>query len=138
MATLQFEPLFAEAVGDFVIHEAVLHLGDGFTATPQELGRVRARWTPQAFVLHQNYPNPLNPSTTIRYQLADAVPVRLQIFDSLGQQVRSLVNARQTAGYYSVLWDSRDDRGSHVAAVVYFYRLEAGDFSNVNKLLLLK
>ena len=138
LATLQFEPLFPDAEGDFVIHEAVLHLGDGVMAQPQELGRVRAGWAPQAFVLQQNYPNPFNPSTTIRYQLADAAPVRLQIFDSLGQQVRSLVSERQTAGYYRVVWDSRNDSGSQVAAGVYFYRLEAGDFSRVNKLLLLK
>ena len=64
--------------------------------------------------------------------------MRLQVYDVLGQRVRELVGERQAAGYYQVQWDSRDDYGRPVAAGVYLYRLEAGDFAQVRKLLLLK
>ena len=138
LATLRFEPLYPGAEGDFAIHEAIVRLRDGNVGQPLELGRLRTGWAPQMFALQQNYPNPFNPSTTIRYQLSDTVPVRLQIFDALGQRVRDLVHEQQTAGYYQAVWDSRDDQNRSVAAGVYFYRLEAGDFSQVNKLLLLK
>ena len=93
---------------------------------------------PQVFSLAPNYPNPFNPSTTIRYQLPLDTQVSLEIYDVLGQKVRTLVSELKPAGHYLVSWDSRDDRNRHVAAGVYFYRLSAGDFSQVRKLLLLK
>jgi hypothetical protein len=76
----------------------------------------------------ENYPNPFNPSTTIRYTLPEAANVRLTIYNVLGQEVRTLVNAAQSRGVHSVQWDGRDASGRQAATGVYIYRLEAGQF----------
>lgn len=77
-------------------------------------------------LLQAHYSNPFHPATTIRYQVAVGAPVRLEIFDVLGQRVRTLIAETQAAGFHQVLWDSRDDGGRAVAAGVYLYRLQAG------------
>ena len=92
---------------------------------------------PMAFRLNQNYPNPFNPGTVISYQLAGDVPVRLDIFNSVGQRVRTLVDAWQAAGSHAIIWDGRDDSGGSLASGVYFYHLEAGDFSDSRKMVLI-
>ncbi len=94
--------------------------------------------TPAEFALAPNFPNPFNPATTIRYQLAEAVPVQLQIFNIRGQLVRTLVNRVQSPGFYSVQWDGRDDSGNPVASGKYIYRLQAGDFIQTRQMTLLK
>jgi hypothetical protein len=88
---------------------------------------------PGVFALEQNYPNPFNPSTTINFTLAKATDVKLTIYNILGQQVRTLVDTRMSAGQQSVVFDA-----SKLATGVYFYRLDAGSFSSVKKMLLLK
>ncbi len=89
--------------------------------------------SPKDYVLFQNVPNPFNPATTIRYALPEAGRVRLTIYNMLGQQVARLVDVRQEAGAYSITWDARD-----FASGTYYYRLEAGTFREVKKLVLLK
>ncbi len=91
------------------------------------------------FQLEQNYPNPFNPSTSITYSLSSAAQVELTIFNTLGQQIGTLVSARQSAGEYTVHWDGNDMFGKPATSGVYFYRLatESG-FSQVRKMLLLK
>ena len=76
---------------------------------------------PKAFFLEQNYPNPFNPSTTIRYQLSQKDVVTLKVFNTLGQEVATLVNSEQAPGTHSVIWDARN-----AASGTYFYRLEVG------------
>lgn len=93
---------------------------------------------PATYHLYDNYPNPFNPSTAIRYQLPKASRVRLEIFDALGQRVRTLVGRAQPAGSYVAMWQGRNDAGVPVASGIYFYSLEAGSYRNVKKLLLLK
>ncbi len=88
---------------------------------------------PKQFALAQNFPNPFNPSTTIRYDLPKDSRVSLKLFDILGQEVAALVNEEQKAGYKSFVWNSNS-----VASGVYLYRLQAGDFVQTRKLLLLK
>jgi hypothetical protein len=83
--------------------------------------------------LDQNYPNPFNPSTTIRYGLPSMAHVTLSIFNTLGQQVATLVNETQDAGYHDARFDA-----SGLASGVYFYRMQAGDFIQAKKLLLLR
>ena len=90
------------------------------------------------FGLEQNSPNPLNPSTTIRYTLSKAADVRLTIYNMLGQQVRLLVNAVQVQGAYSVVWDGRTAFGQTVSSGLYFYRLEAGPNVSIRKMILAK
>ncbi|MFA6108568.1 MAG: FlgD immunoglobulin-like domain containing protein [Candidatus Latescibacterota bacterium] len=138
LAELRFEPVSPEAVGTFRVGDAAVRQADGSMVRPQFLGQVETRWVPTTFALHANYPNPFNPATTIAYQLPQAAPVRLEVFDVLGQRVRILVSGMQPAGYHRVTWDSRDGAGQAVGAGVYLYRLQAGDFVEVRKLLLLK
>jgi len=87
----------------------------------------------ETYYLAPNYPNPFNPSTTIRYHLPRASRVKLQVYNPLGQVVRTLVEAQQPAGRYTVQWDGRDDSGRQLPAGVYFYRLKAGQFEQVRK-----
>jgi len=93
---------------------------------------------PDRYVLGQNYPNPFNSSTVIRYALPEGGLVRLEIYNVLGQRVRVLVDGEQEAGYHMVRWDGKDDMGEMVANGVYLYRIEAGEFVNSKKMLLLK
>ena len=93
---------------------------------------------PSTTSLAQNYPNPFNPSTTISYAIGTESDVRLDIYDILGRNVRTLVDRHQQAGNYSVIWDSKDEAGQPVAAGVYLYKLQAGDTQEVNKMILLK
>ena len=81
---------------------------------------------PRGFALEPNYPNPFNPSTTLRYALSDLSQVRLTIYNALGQQLRVIVEGVQEAGSYTVAWDGLDQRGQQAGAGVYFYRLEIG------------
>jgi len=88
---------------------------------------------PVSYLLHQNYPNPFNPSTNIRYELPRAGNVKLVIFNTLGQEVQTLVNETQSAGIYEALWNASGFPGG-----VYFYRLTAGGFGETRKMLLVR
>ena len=86
-----------------------------------------------------NYPNPFNPTTTIKYALPTAMDVELTVYNVVGQAVRTLVAEHQSTGHYTVEWDATDDSGHSVSAGIYFYRLQAGGkFLAVEKMLLLK
>jgi flagellar hook assembly protein FlgD len=93
---------------------------------------------PQTFVLHPAYPNPFNPSTTISYDLPEQAQVTLGIYDLLGKQIKTLVNQSQDAGNRIAVWDGTDDLGRPVSAGVYLYQIQAGDFTQTRKMLLLK
>lgn len=93
---------------------------------------------PARFSLFQNYPNPFNPETTIRYQLPKTAKVVLEIYNVLGQKVRTLVDEEKTAGYYKVVWDGRSNTGVPVSSGVYFCRLKAADFTAVKKAVILR
>jgi hypothetical protein len=88
---------------------------------------------PTVFALQQNYPNPFNPSTQIRYQVPMSNEVTLEVFDMLGRKVSTLVNQRQEAGAYSVNFDA-----TSFASGVYFYRLQAGNFVEMKKMMLVR
>jgi len=94
--------------------------------------------TPVEYSLEQNYPNPFNPSTTIRYSLNKRSAVALEIYNTLGQRVKTLVHGEQTTGTYSIVWNGSNDAGSFVSSGMYFYHLHAGEFRASKKLLLLR
>ncbi len=93
---------------------------------------------PAATVLHGAYPNPFNPSTTIRFSLAEAGQVELRIYDLSGRRVRTLVNGRIDAGAHELEWQGRGDGGQSLASGVYFLQFQAGETTGTGKLILLK
>ena len=93
---------------------------------------------PGSFALHQNAPNPFNPSTIVSYELGAEEWVELEIFDLLGRKVQTLIDERRNSGRYIATWDGRDDRGIRVATGAYLYRLRAGAFVASRKLLLIR
>ena len=94
---------------------------------------------PEAFALRNNFPNPFNPETTLKYDMPEAGEVKLVVYNMLGQAVRTLVNERQTAGRYTVGWDATNEHGQSMSSGIYFYRVQvAGEFTDVKKMLLLK
>jgi flagellar hook assembly protein FlgD len=94
--------------------------------------------TPGLFILHQNYPNPFNPTTTIQYELPENSFVNIRIYDLKGRLVNTLVSKDQTAGYKAIKWAGVDDKGKPVSAGLYLYTIEAGDFRQTKKMVLLK
>ncbi len=87
---------------------------------------------PAEFTLRQNYPNPFNPSTMIEFGVPNAGFVTLKIFDLLGREIATLVSEELNPGYYRSVWRA------NVPSGVYFYRIQAGDFSQTKRLILLK
>ncbi|MFZ5519016.1 MAG: T9SS type A sorting domain-containing protein [Candidatus Zhuqueibacterota bacterium] len=93
---------------------------------------------PENYSLGQNYPNPFNPTTMITYSIPKFSMVTVRVYNMLGQEVATLVNGYKVAGNYSVSWDAKDYTGRNVSGGIYFYRIEAGDYSKTMKMLLLK
>ena len=93
---------------------------------------------PEAFYLEQNYPNPFNPETTIKFALAGKSHVTIQIYNVLGQVVRTLVDRPMEAGFYSMKWDATSDSGQRVSSGVYIIRFKAGDVVQTRRMLLMK
>ena len=88
---------------------------------------------PTKYELDQNFPNPFNPTTNIRYNIIKASKVTLKIYDILGREIKTLVNTEQAPGRYTVTFDAQN-----LSSGVYFYRINAGSFNATKKLMLLK
>lgn len=93
---------------------------------------------PGRMELYENYPNPFNPVTTIKYDLSRQTKVSVRIFNVLGQEVRTLENGIRPAGRHSVNWDGKNDAGLSVSSGVYLFRLDAGSFTKSRKMLLIR
>jgi formylglycine-generating enzyme required for sulfatase activity len=109
--------------------------------TTDEKGKISLPLNSPAFrlrssALRQNFPNPFNPSTAIPYELAGVAPVRLELFNLLGQRIRTLVDGVRPAGSHQAIWDGRDEKGRGVAAGVYIYRLTVAGTSETRKMVL--
>ena len=97
-----------------------------------------ANTTHESYALEKNYPNPFNPNTTIHYELPEETYVTIKIFNTLGREIRTLVNENKPAGTYAVQWDGRDEQGNPVVSGLYFYQIQAGKFNKTRKMLLMK
>ena len=93
---------------------------------------------PKEFKLYQNSPNPFNPTTVIAYNLPRDSKVNLVIYNMLGQEIRTLVDGYQDAGFKSVTWDGRDNSGKQVSSGVYLYTLNSSDYTQSLKMILLR
>lgn len=116
----------AYAIDNLAFNVTPVGVKDHFVELPKEIS------------LYPNYPNPFNSQTTIRYQLTDFSAVELTIYNQLGEKICGLVNSKQPAGYYKILWDGRDETKRLVSSGTYIYRLKADNFVEVKKLILLK
>jgi len=92
----------------------------------------------RSFQLMQNYPNPFNPVTTIPYKLAKPARIKIAIYNTLGQEIRTLVNEEQAAGDYQITWNGTDNQGLSVASGIYIYRLTTDNFSEEKRLTFVK
>jgi len=93
---------------------------------------------PTEFSLHENYPNPFNPSTTLRFDLPELRDVNVIIYNMLGQKVKTFNMENISAGHHSIKWNATNDYGDPVGAGVYLYQLQAKDFVKTRKMVLLK
>ena len=93
---------------------------------------------PITYHLYSAYPNPFNPTTTLDYDLPEDAIVNITIYDMMGRQVSTLVGSHQSAGYKSVQWNATNDKGSPVSAGLYLYTIEAGQYRQTKKMVLLK
>jgi len=93
---------------------------------------------PQRFTLHQNFPNPFNPVTTIGYNLSQDAIVDIIIYDMMGRKVKTLNNGKKSGRYTFVQWDATDEAGAPVGAGIYLYTIQSGDFTQTRKMVFLK
>ena len=93
---------------------------------------------PVSYALYNAYPNPFNPVTTLHYVLPKDGLVYITIYDMMGRVVNNLVSSQQRAGYKSIQWNGTNNAGQPVSAGVYLYTINAGDFSQAKKMILLK
>ena len=102
-------------------------------------GVIMIQGTPLNFAILQNYPNPFNPTTSIKYQIPnDNSRVNICVYNIKGQLVRTLVDKEQDTGFYHVIWDGTGNNGNKVSSGIYFYRMESGTYSKMNKLILMR
>ena len=99
--------------------------------------RIPESTVPHSMELQQNYPNPFNPTTTIPYSITKLSPVRIAVFNLLGQKIKTLIDGVQSVGVYRITWDGKDEYGKPVPGGIYFYRFDAGKFSQARKMILL-
>jgi len=93
---------------------------------------------PKQFALDQNFPNPFNPATSIRIALPSTEQVDIFIYNALGQKIRTLISQKMEAGNHLATWDGRNDSGQIVSSGIYFYSMNAGDFSQTKKMIVIK
>jgi len=93
---------------------------------------------PKSYSLNQNYPNPFNPITSLRYDLPEDGLVNITVYDMMGRVVKTLINGPQIAGYKSIQWNATNDRNEPVSAGLYLYTIQARDFRQTKKMVLLK
>jgi len=125
----QLCPPYPSCIEDYVGYQDTTNC-DQVSITEQTL--------PFTYSLYNSYPNPFNPITTLRYDLPEQNHVNIIIYDMLGRQVKTLVNQTQDAGFKSVLWNAIDSFGSPVSAGVYLYQIQAGEYMQTKKMVLLK
>ena len=93
---------------------------------------------PVGFAIYPNFPNPFNPITQIRYDIPKDNLVNITIYDIQGHNIRTIINKKQDLGSHSCYWDSKNDLGGRVAAGVYIYSIQSGEFKATKKMVLLK
>ena len=112
-------------------------IDEGALGQPELMTQPNA-WIPKEYILNQNHPNPFNPFTTLKYDLPEDAMVNITIYDMMGRVVKTMVNSQQNAGFKSVRWNATNDKGSPISAGLYLYTIEAGQYRQTKKMVLLK
>lgn len=124
------------------VSDTDFHLTPGFLGIYHQLrtdvDMAQDEILPRIFQLFHNYPNPFNPKTVIRYDLPRTADVKITIYNSLGREVKTLVDEEQSAGAHTVIWDGLNDDGARVVSGVYFFRLRAGDYVKTRKMVVVR
>ncbi|MFC1555646.1 FlgD immunoglobulin-like domain containing protein [candidate division KSB1 bacterium] len=140
---------FGQTAGDMGPNDIQLVLGSStaiesidpvWLATDEPVGVDEEPKTkiPEDFALKQNYPNPFNPETIIQYELPKVADVTLKIYNIFGQEVKTLINETKPAGYHQAIWDGTNNSGVKISSGIYFYRIQAGEYTAARKMILLK
>ncbi|MCF8242028.1 MAG: T9SS type A sorting domain-containing protein [Melioribacteraceae bacterium] len=119
--------------GDYSLYSDVTSFGVGEVTSVKREDAVAEK-----YVLSQNFPNPFNPTTNIKFSIPEAGLVSLKIFNILGQEIRTLVSDVKESGSYQVTWNGKDDHGNSVSTGIYLYKIQANDYSATKKMLLIK
>jgi hypothetical protein len=146
-----------EPVGDVYLSIPVLFKGSNYDVGQVEIDNINiagfagdlidfvsrtpisdVKLIPSDFSLQQNFPNPFNPSTEIRFDLPEEGQVELSVFNMQGQKVRTLESGIMTPGYHAVIWNGTNNNGSRVSTGMYFYSIQTNKFQAVRKMLFLK
>lgn len=126
------------AVDDGVVYTVNGSRGGFAKISNEENNLTQTMQIPESYELVQNFPNPFNPTTTIRYGISRSVNVKLTIYDISGSKIITLVDKQQLAGWYNLQWNSVNGKGQSVSSGIYLMRLEAGDFVDTKKVILMK
>jgi len=121
-----------------VSNDAFVFMVDDFVMDLGEVSNVDPVTPVVATALNGNFPNPFNPETTISYSIKGTNPVTIEIYNTKGQKVKTLVNETKAEGHYQAKWDGRDDNNQPVTSGVYFFRMKSGKFTSSKKMILLK
>ncbi len=113
-------------------------LSDEINATPKTTLAIKETTTVNRYYLEKNYPNPFNSSTTISFGIPKSGHAVLRVYNINGDMIYTLVDKNLVAGYHSIVWDGMDNAGQTVSAGIYFFHLQAGEFSDTNKMILIK
>lgn len=112
--------------------------GEFIFGNPTDIIPIATPILPETFQLSQNYPNPFNPETNISFDIPFKSMVSIKIYNILGREITTLVENKLSAGKYSVTWDGADSNGRKVSSGIYLYRIDAGNFTETRKMILLK
>jgi hypothetical protein len=129
ISTNQLCPPYPSCIEDYV--------GEQDTSNCEQVSIIDATF-PITYNLHNAYPNPFNPVTMLQYDLPEDAVVNITIYDMMGRVVNNLVSSQQNAGYKSVQWNATNDRNEAVSAGLYLYTIQAGQFTETKKMVLLK
>ena len=128
-----------DASGNLVFHDNITSgVPPNLISQVLSLLTAESEIVPFDFEIYQNYPNPFNPVTSLRYNLTEDGLVKITIYDMMGRIVKTLVNSSQTAGYSTIQWNATNDRNESVSAGLYLYTIQAGEFRQTKKMVLLK
>jgi len=138
---IAFQFISAEQISDATANATVVGSGVAdqiITLYAGEVLTAENNFIPSEYILYQNHPNPFNPITTLRYDLPEDGLVNITIYDMVGRVVKTMVNTQQNAGFKSVRWNATNDNGAPVSAGLYLYTIQAGEFRQTKKMVLLK